>query len=89
MGEHFRTKGSLPLQEVLQTQPVQVYGNVGVAQPVSVYFPAPQPVTIPEPVSVYFASPQPVTIPEPVSVYGTVSTTIPQPLQVYGNVGVA
>jgi hypothetical protein len=104
MAEHFRTKGSLPLQDVLITQPIQVYGNIGVPQPLSVYFSTPQAVTVPEPVSVYFASTQPVNVvaPNPVQVYGNIgvaqpvsvyfntpqAVTIPEPVSVYGTVGV-
>jgi hypothetical protein len=86
--EHFRTKGSLPLQEVLvsASQPIQVYGNVGVPQPISVYFQAPQPVTIPEPVSVYGNLTASVAIPQPLQVYGNVG--VAQPVSIYGNIGV-
>jgi hypothetical protein len=52
-----------------------VYGNVGIAQPVSVYFNTPQPVTG----TFTLAVPQP-----PFQIYGSA-----QGVQVYGNVGVA
>ena len=85
MSDRYLSRGSLPLQPVLTEQPIQVYGDVGVAQPVSVYFATPQPVTIPEPVSVYHATPQADYLSQPAQVYGNVNVF--QPVGVYNAPG--
>ena len=73
-----------------------MYGNLGVAQPVSVYFNTPQAVVaaqpgmqvygnvgVAQPVSVYFTTPQKVIEAQPAQVYGNVGVF--QPVSVYFN----
>jgi hypothetical protein len=74
---------------IAQPNPLNVYGTVGVAQPLSVYFNTPPIVQIPQPIAVYGN----VGVAQPVSVYFNspqpVNVVAPNPVQVYGNVGVA
>jgi hypothetical protein len=74
-----------------------VYGNVGVAQPVSVYFQTSQTISVQQPLSVYGQTSLGlevygnVGVFQPVSVYFATPQKVvaAQPVQVYGNVGVA
>jgi len=65
---------------------LQVYGNLGVFQPISVYFNTPQATTIPEPLSVYTDTGRSVAVTgnlgvfQPVSVYSAPNTP---PVNVY------